>query len=501
MEPITRRRAIQLGGLGLTSAVLGGAGLAMRWGDSDDDAGTAIDTGTGRGDDLSEPEVLSSRNGLLEVTFEAALGTHLVAGREATTLAYNGTVPGPTLKLRPGDRLRLKLVNKLDSGTNLHTHGLQVSPEGNSDNVFVHIDPGETFDYEYELGDDHPPGLFWYHPHLHGLVADQLFGGMYGAIIVEGDHGLPATRERVLIVGDTNLDGAGRLVPVSQMERMMGREGQLVTVNGQLEPVVRAKPGERERWQVVNACTSRFLSLRLEGQEVLLLGRDAIAFGAQRDLAGELLLAPGNRADLIVTATAGTSYLEAMPFDRGGEPGMGMGMGRGRMGGVGTDSSGSTTRVRLLRFEVAGAAAPSLPALPAPPRPRDLRSEQIAGKRELVFAMSMGGPGAMRFTIDGNEFDDERIDQEVRLDTVEEWTIRNDSPMDHPFHLHVWPMQVLEENGRVVDDTEYRDVVNVPSGGSVKVRIAFEKIGGKTVFHCHILDHEDLGMMGTIRAT
>jgi FtsP/CotA-like multicopper oxidase with cupredoxin domain len=84
---------------------------------------------------------------------------------------------------------------------------------------------------------------------------------------------------------------------------------------------------------------------------------------------------------------------------------------------------------------------------------------------------------------------------------VEEWTILNDSPMDHPFHLHVWPMQLLEENGREVDSPTWQDVVNVPARGSVRVRVAFEDFAGRTVYHCHILDHEDRGMMGVVEAT
>ena len=106
-----------------------------------------------------------------------------------------------------------------------------------------------------------------------------------------------------------------------------------------------------------------------------------------------------------------------------------------------------------------------------------------------------------RFTIDGREFAHDRVDQEVRAGTVEEWTIRNDSPMDHPFHLHVWPMQVLEENGTAHEAPVWQDVVNVPARGSVRVRVAFDDFDGRTVYHCHILDHEDRGMMGVVEAS
>ncbi|WP_237770079.1 multicopper oxidase domain-containing protein [Ornithinimicrobium sp. CNJ-824] len=106
----------------------------------------------------------------------------------------------------------------------------------------------------------------------------------------------------------------------------------------------------------------------------------------------------------------------------------------------------------------------------------------------------------MDFTIDGRSFDPDRTDQQVRLDTVEEWTIGNVGPLDHPFHLHVWPMQVMDVDGRRPEEPLWLDVVNVPAGGTVTVRIRFADFGGRTVYHCHILDHEDLGMMGTIVA-
>jgi len=110
----------------------------------------------------------------------------------------------------------------------------------------------------------------------------------------------------------------------------------------------------------------------------------------------------------------------------------------------------------------------------------------------------MGGAGMMGFTINGREFNEARTDTAVAAGSVEEWTLTNRSPMDHPFHLHVWPMQVIEEKGQAVDSVLWQDVVNVPANGRVKVRVAFKDFVGRSVYHCHILDHEDLGMMGVI---
>ena len=483
MRPISRRRALQVGGLGLLSAAVGGAGLAWPRDDSPD---------LRDGGQLAEPETLRSDGGLLRVRLEAAEGPLTIGGRRAVAYGYNGSLPGPTLRLRPGDRLQVELVNRLDAPTNLHVHGLVVSPEGNADNVFVSVRPGESFDYDYRLPEDHPPGVFWYHPHHHPLVADQVFGGLYGAIVVEDPDELPVTRERVLVVSDISLDGAGRLQQPSTMARMMGREGELVLINGQMRPEFAARPGERERWRIVNACAARFVRLRLDGQQLDLLGIDSGRYAEPRRVE-EIVLATGNRADLLVTATEGTSTLEALGVDRGG---MG-GMGRMGMGSVSGDVG------PLATFRVSGAAVPGLPAVPAGSQPRDLRGAEIAGRRRLVFGIGAGrgmGPGGMSFSIDGKQFDHDRVDQAVALGTVEEWTIANPTPMDHPFHLHVWPMQIVAEGGRPVDDVHRQDVVNVPALGEVTVRIAFEQFGGRTVYHCHILDHEDAGMMAVLEA-
>ena len=113
------------------------------------------------------------------------------------------------------------------------------------------------------------------------------------------------------------------------------------------------------------------------------------------------------------------------------------------------------------------------------------------------MGMGMGGRG-VNFTIDGKEFDADRVDQTVRSGMIEEWTITNTSPMDHPIHLHVWPMQVIEEGGKLIEQPSWQDVVNVAADSNVRVRIRFDDFAGRSVDHCHILDHEDPGMMGAI---
>ena len=483
MEPLSRRSALQLGGLGIAVTAVGGFGLLRN------QSGSPFPTTSGVA--LHEPPLLRSAHGGLKVTLEAREGPVEIGGRDATALTYNGGLPGPTLHLQPGDRLQVRLLNKLSEPTNLHVHGLHVTPDGHGDNVLIAVQPGASFDYDYHLPADHPPGVYWYHPHHHGNVAEQVFGGLYGAIIVgdppAAEGAVPATRERVLVISDTSLDSTGGVRSVSQRARMQGREGDLVLLNGQTQPVLEGQAEGRERWRIVNACAARYVRLRLDGQQLDLLGIDSGRYATPQRIE-QLVLAPGNRADLLVSLRQGTSELRLLGYDRGSA-------------GMGGSISGTGAAMSLAALRVTGSAGRALGPVPAQAAMKDLRLAALDGRRTLTLAMGMGGgmgAGGMGFTIDGQVFDASRIDKHVTAGAVEQWEIRNTSPMDHPFHLHVWPMQLTESAGVPVDLVSRQDVVNIPARSSVKVLIAFETFTGRTVYHCHILDHEDLGMMGVI---
>lgn len=236
MRPISRREALRFGMLGELGVVVGGVGLfrtGLPWlGPPSNSTAVSVPAGA---EALLQPEAVRSRDGVLQVELLVARQDTTIAGQQARVLTYNGTVPGLTWRVRPGDRIEVRLRNELESPTNLHTHGLEVSPQANGDNPFLSIEPGQVFDYRFDLPDDHPPGAFWYHPHRHGSVADQLFGGLYGAVIVEGDE-VPVSKERLLTVSDISLSADGQVAPVSAPEVMMGREGDLMLVNGQYQP-------------------------------------------------------------------------------------------------------------------------------------------------------------------------------------------------------------------------------------------------------------------------
>ena len=449
---------------------------------------------------FTEPKVLTSVGGRLDVELVAAPTQVPFGGGTRFAYTYGGTTPGPTLRVRPGDVLSITLRNRLGETTNLHTHGLHVSPSGSADNVFVSVPDGEERTYTYEIPADHRSGLFWYHPHHHEMVARQLFGGLAGAIVVEDAIDelpeLAAARRRLLVLSDAVVGSSADVLDVSMMEQMLGREGDTVLVNGVAAPTIAAQAGTLEHWRILNASPSRYYRLALDGNPLHVIGTDGGRLVRSVEVE-EILLAPGERVEVLVTpSTAGRARLRSLPYDRGS-----IGMG----GGAPAAASG---RVLIANLDVSGDAPPA--AVPsALASPESLALPAATGERDVVLAMGMGGRhgggmgdgsgGMGRFTIDGKSFDAARTDITTRLDRVEDWTLTNTSPMDHPFHLHVWPFQIVARSDGAPIDVGWKDTVNVPAGESVSVRIPFTQIRGRSVYHCHILDHEDLGMMGVIR--
>ncbi|MEZ4564250.1 MAG: ScyD/ScyE family protein [Thermomicrobiales bacterium] len=405
-----------------------------------------------------EPPVRASRNGLLETTFEALPDISEGLGK----MSYEGSIPGPTLRVQPGDRLKLRLINNLGGrDTNLHTHGMHVSPSGNSDNIFIHVPPGDVFDYEYAIPANHPAGLYWYHPHVHGNSNDQVSGGLAGAIIVEGGlddiPGIRELTERLLI-----LQGP-----------FVGAQGAQYWLNGQPNPVLPMRPGETQRWRVLNASANAFYNLALDGHQFHWIASDGTPL-ARRETVDRLLIGPGERAEILLQAgAAGVYELRSATWGEGaqGQPGF-----------------------TVATLVVDGVAEPPAP-LPDTLLPfTDLGDAQIARRREITFQMQAVDPV---FSIDGKGFDPDRIDQTVELDTIEEWVVRNDSDEWHPFHIHVNDYQVMSINGQP-QPPRYDDTTAIPPHGEIVIRIPFSDFTGKFVYHCHILVHEDFGMMAVV---
>jgi FtsP/CotA-like multicopper oxidase with cupredoxin domain len=286
------------------------------------------------------------------------------------------------------------------------------------------------------------------------------------------------------------------------MAQMMGREGPLVTINGKINPQLSIPSGGLLRLRLVNASPSRFYRLSLEKHPFYLIATDGGSISEPVELT-ELLLVPGERADILIKGDQNPkSYrLLNLPYDRGGMGMMGgmMGRGSGMMGG---DWSGYSRQIETLATLVyqGSISVLSLPEklLPVSPLPEP----QFRRRIELSMGMMgmMSGQG-MAFLFNGKPFDEERIDTSVKINTIEDWDIVNVDMdrMEHPFHLHINPFQIISRNGQPVPYLAWKDVALIGQGETVRLRIPFQDFTGKTVYHCHIFDHEDLGMMGTVR--
>src|SRR5687768_5791885 len=303
---IGRRGLMKLAaGAGVATMGVAGRGLILPW----FDFGRAA-----AAEELIEPEVRTSRDGLLDTKLELSVMPVPVAGGRPIMAVYEGSLPGPVLRIRPGDRLRINLVNKLDQlppglpqdspflcspmtptghslpeeettcDTILHVHGLHVSPSDNSDNIFLTVKAGDSFQYEYQIPPNQPAGLFWYHPHLHGTVSNQVFGGLAGPIIVEGDidalPGIAGAPERLLVLQATQLypDGGSAQsivnVPGPPTDGPVRLQKYSLLVNGQRNPTMTIRPGETQRWRILNATANVTYLLHLDGHKLHQIGKD-----------------------------------------------------------------------------------------------------------------------------------------------------------------------------------------------------------------------------------
>lgn len=487
MVKINRRQFIVLGAAGAGAALVGNQ-LGQK----------AISRQLLPPSSVNLSPLYQSQDGLLELDLEARGSLVNLDGKQADLLTYNGQIPAPRLEAKPGDRVRLHFTNNLAQPTNLHYHGLHIPPTGKADNVFLRINPGEKFTYEFALAPNQAEGTFWYHPHLHGLVAEQLFGGLAGLFIVRGELDeipeIKAAQEEFLVLQDFSFDEGGRLSSSMHMSLMMGREGDVITVNGQVNPSFSLPARGLLRLRILNASTSRFYRLALDNHLFYQIATDGNALNEPREVR-ELLLTPGQRADVLVKGDKqpGSYRLLNLPYDRGS---MGMMGGGGMMRG--RDMMGRNDRdvPRVLATVNYGSAVEPL-SLPTKLASISALPEPVT-VRQFELNHGMNPAVGMAFLINGEPYQSNLIHTQVKLNTVEDWEITNTGVMDHPFHIHVNSFQVISRNGQPESLPAWRDTVLVRRGETVRIRIGFRDFAGKTVYHCHILDHEDLGMMGNL---
>jgi FtsP/CotA-like multicopper oxidase with cupredoxin domain/peroxiredoxin len=511
--------------------------------------------------EFKAPDVVSSKNGLLTLNLEAAYAHNMIGKDPVYLRSFNGKLVGPTMRVKPGDKLRITLKNSMPgerwlpnmmntlnsfNTTNIHYHGLHVSPNGISDNVLILVGPQETQQYEINIPLDHTPGTYWYHPHRHGSTAGNVASGMSGALIIEGGLDdipeIKAAKERVMVLNQIPYIYKNTLDdPKSTKEKPLPKikfdlkEGRIevkyaeyifspgdwaaleryTTVNGVQLPVLRLRPGQIERWRIVDSGQREMINLRIIPAPTALakeapginfheIAVDGLALGKMIETP-TLELWPGYRSDVLVQAptTPGEYYL---------------------IDDVATASTTMSGEEKPLNYvaRIIIQGEPLAMKLPTNAQMQQLRlpsikDEEITGQQKAQYGILLVGEKPNQkavFTIDGKSFDMETA-RTLKLNDVEEWTLRsvNDvGAVTHPFHIHVNPFEVTSimapgtemENGQpklqeqLLNGPVWRDTVKIPGNGIVKMRTRYTDFIGTFVQHCHILDHEDQGMMQLI---
>ncbi len=421
---------------------------------------------------------------IVEVVLTARVADVEVApGKSVHAWTYDGGLPGPLIRAQVGDRVIVHFTNNLPEPTTIHWHGVRVPIEmdGVPDVSQPEVKPGGTFTYDFVVRD---AGLFWYHPHV--MSAAQVGFGLYGALLVDDpEDGVGVVDELTLVLSDIGFDDHGVLDSPDSggpAGMVFGREGAYILANGKVMPTLRARSGAPQRWHIVNAAKSRYFQLDLAGQLFQIIGTDG---GLQESpqTKDKLLVTPGERSDVIVTPTRGktpTLTLRARLYDRG-------------YGSI-------QYRVPEPVLTIAFTDEPTLPKVSLPSVHRQIRPPSIGGATHVDIVLTLppaGLDGKSEFQVNGVPFWRAKP-YLAKLGDVQIWTVRNETKFAHPFHLHGFFMLPLDESLQPIRPMAWKDTINVPIDGTIRFVVSFDERPGMWMFHCHILDHADGGLMGDV---
>lgn len=447
------------------------------------------------GQPFQDPVLMQDTNpdpDIVECNVEAKMASININGIQANLHTYNGYYPAPTIVFKRGDLLKIHFKNSLVTTgdavnmlgfqtdvVNIHTHGLHVSPNEPSDHPDVAIEPGASYDYEYNTSLCSEDSLNFYHSHVHGRTAEMYDIG--GVMLTEGNESLAIDEyeTHILFIKDISIVNGERAPYLNVVEYVVGKQGEIVMVNGQVNPVLNIRPGQVQRWRIVNACNARFIMLSLQGHNLQLIGSDSDLLDKPYTMT-ELLLTPSERADILVKAdqSQGSYKLLALPYNSG-------------CGVI-------PEMVTLMTVNYSG--EPSNDQLPSVVEADEVRLNMDLSNlihRRLVLSMGNG-----RGYINGMDFDIAAFNITSTVNTYEVWDISSQCMMDHVFHMHINDFQVLGISGGYAgygiftQIPAYKDSVLVPREGTVSLLVRVLDYTGMTMFHCHIVDHEDIGMMG-----
>ncbi|HEY3496200.1 MAG TPA: multicopper oxidase family protein [Polyangiaceae bacterium] len=427
-------------------------------------------------DESAEPNVFETR---LEA-YPASL--EIVPRKPSEVWTYNGRVSGPEIRVKRGDRLIVHFTNRLPEPTTIHWHGLRIpaAMDGVPGESQPEVLPGETFTYDFVVPD---AGTFWYHPHV--ASAAQVGFGLYGSlIVVDPDEPPDLGDELTLVLSDMSLDEDGALEPPDisgDLGTLFGREGFVLLVNGKQNPLLEARAGRRQRWRLINAARSRYFQLGIAGHGFTRFAGDGGLI--ERPVrADTVVLTPGERAEVVVTPSgaAGTELpVRWIPYEHG----------------YGTTFGRKDETVFRMRITD---DAPYVDA-PLPPLSRVIEPIATAGAplTSMELTRNDGADGSFALGIDGVAAWDAKPLM-ARLGDTQVWEVKNTIDFAHPFHLHGFFFQVLDVNGVPPAVREWKDTADVPVDGVLRLAVRFDERPGMWMFHCHILDHADAGMMGMV---
>lgn len=430
--------------------------------------------------------------------------TAFYPGLSSNTLGYNGSYLGPTIRVHRGDDVNMSVTNALAADTTVHWHGLLIPGELDGGPHQI-VSPGAT--WRPSLPIRQPAATLLYHSHVHGLTAEQVYSGLAGALLVtdEEEQGLNlpsayGVDDLPLLIQDRQFQGGRLIMPAGMMIAMQGRRGSTILVNGAPNPLAKV-PSRLVRLRLVNASNARIYELSFSDRRNFhWIGTEGGLLERSVELQ-EITLAPGQRAELLVNFANGKPVsLVTGPDANLSAMGMMGGMGMG--GGAASGREPAVTAVLYFEPQTAGQArsVSSAPIrLVSRTRPD---AAKVTTRRRLVLNMGMGGMMGSRaagsgLTINGKPFDMGRIDETVKLGSTEIWEVSGEM-MRHPLHIHGVHFDVLSRNGAPPDvlDQGPRDTVLVKEPVELLIRFGQPAKTAPFMYHCHILEHEDNGMMG-----
>ena len=460
-------------------------------------------------------------------TINDGLNTVNGVANSATT---GDSYTGPTLKVNRGDTLRITLLNDLmdlgnlgitsvvDGSTvtemplNNHVHGLHISPNYSSDNVLLTMPAGKGFVYEYKIGDTQPDGLYWIHPHNHIYSTQQVYRGLSSMLIVgQPDSSIAEIAtlpERTMSLQYQYLTNAGTAnQALAQFTGIGAAPGQQLTINGKVNSTITVAPGQTEVWNIANMTPQANINFTLKNSStntslpIVIVAQDGVAYSTPVTIpAGQILnLGTGGRYSILVTASTTATQNVQLNFNNNGK--------------------GGTFNVNMTSAGTLVTPFPTPTTLTTTGYDAfvDLSTATVAENRTVTFTIDPNTNGQnAEYQINAETFPNPEIFQ-PRLNTVEEWVLINNTDIPHPFHYHVNDIQVMSAFSPTnpflnvgAPQQWYQDVIVVPPAltvpgtgevvtpGRVTIRTNSLDYTGAFVYHCHILPHEDRGMMALV---